>query len=254
LHSRFFLRAEDYKYRRVLVVGSFASGSEVARLVAELNLTPRTAASTNGGGAGDGLSSKFEHGREERSNGNGSQSERPEVLSQSNGKSSNERHETHNATHTPVFVSTSGESNNYMAKHGDPSTPWVQHITYVPLISHLSPPSSSHPNGLVHFHPYPSDDSHTAPEPIEVDTIVYATGYNNCLPFFKVTDSPWNVKKVLGGTVQAGERIGGDQEDVGGLKGLTMKELDETLLFLDGDRSIAFPVLRKSRACFGLAI
>jgi hypothetical protein len=82
-----------------------------------------------------------------------------------------------------------------------------------------------------------------------VDTIIFATGYNFSLPFCKITDYPWSDPKyqVLDEVIQPGEREGGREGEVGGMKGLSMDKLDEVMLFLEADegRSIAFPALRE---------
>lgn len=211
------------------MVGSFASGSEVARLIASLNVDHESTSSS--------------------SSTNGVNSDIPGISSRSIPQQRNGHDRDHESrTITPVFVSSSGEPNNFTVAPDDPATPWVKHITNVPLISHVTPPSPTYPNGQIHFHPYTPSDS--APPPIEVDTIIFATGYNSFYPFFKSTDSPWIEQRLLDLDVIPPERNGGEESDVGGMKGLTMRELDETLLFLEGDRSIAFPVLGE---CIGIS-
>lgn len=84
-------------------------------------------------------------------------------------------------------------------------------------------------------------------EPLRgVDTMIFATGYNFSLPFCKATDSPWDEMRILDDQIRPGERDGGFEEEVGGMKGLGMEGLDPLLMFLENDpsRSIAFPVLR----------
>lgn len=76
-----------------------------------------------------------------------------------------------------------------------------------------------------------------------MDTIIYATGYNFAYPFFKRADKPWDEVDLVDGVIRSGERKGGEEWEEGGVKGLGMKKLDELLLFLKGDRSIAFPAL-----------
>ena len=84
---------------------------------------------------------------------------------------------------------------------------------------------------------------------MEVDTIIFATGYNFSLPFCKTTDHPWSDHKyqVLDEVIQEEEREGGKEGEVGGMKGLSMDKLDEVMLFLEADegKSIAFPALRE---------
>jgi len=84
---------------------------------------------------------------------------------------------------------------------------------------------------------------------VEVDTIIFATGYNFSLPFCKITDYPWSDTKyqVLDEVIQEEERDGGRKGELGGMKGLSMDKLDEVMLFLEADegKSIAFPALRE---------
>lgn len=184
LHSRFYSRPTDYAGRNVLVVGSFASGSDLSRQIASLNL------------------SKY------------SPEGRP--LSPDN----------QGYGFTRVYVSSSGVS-RIVANDG----PWLRYTTHVPLIHHID-------GGVVHF---------DAREPLEgVDTIIFATGYNFSLPFCKRRDRPWCERTVLDTEIGERERDGGETSEVEGIKGLAMRDLDELMLFLDGDRTISFPVLRES--------
>lgn len=81
-----------------------------------------------------------------------------------------------------------------------------------------------------------------------VDTIIFATGYNFNFPFCKTGDQPWDTTRMLDSQIHPGERDGGEESEVGGMKGLSVERLDPLLLFLENDtaRSIAFPVLRMS--------
>jgi hypothetical protein len=123
----------------------------------------------------------------------------------------------------------------------------------MPLISHLE-------NGEIIFHPSSSesdtssasngtDGSGTKGRRLtegEVDTIIFATGYNFALPFCKTSDSPWSSRPLLQDSITSEEREGGRKWEIGGMKGLTMQGMDPLLLFPEGDRSIAFPILRES--------
>jgi hypothetical protein len=60
----------------------------------------------------------------------------------------------------------------------------------------------------------------------------------------KATDQPWASANVLDEVIREDERAGGDKWEIGGVKGLHMVGLDELLLFLKDDRTIAFPGLR----------
>ena len=77
----------------------------------------------------------------------------------------------------------------------------------------------------------------------DIDVIIFATGYNLALPFCKIVDEPWSDTRILDGFIGADES--GDEADKGGMRGLAVQGLDELMLFLDGDRSISFPTIRK---------
>jgi len=183
LHSIYYLRPEDYCARTILVVGSFASGSDLARQLASLNIDHY---------APDG---------------------------------------------TPLSTDGPGFTKVYVSCSSPPDTkdPWTPYITYLPLISHLSP------EGTIIF----QDDQNLD----GVDTIIFATGYNFSLPFCKNTDHPWDnpTYRVLDEVITPEERVGGKEDERGGMKGLSMVGLDELMLFLEADkgRSIAFPTLRE---------
>lgn len=203
-HSRFYRAPEDYSGKRVLIVGSYASGSDLSRQIASLNLNNTTSSSST---------------------------RRP---------------------YTTVYVSSSGTPNSHNDQGKYPPQPWTEYITHIPLISHYTPPSSSHPHGSIHFQ---APEGQAAQEPLEaeIDIIIFATGYNFALPFCKETDAPWNKTKILDGTIHQVERAGGREGDVGGMKGLGVDSLDELLLFLKDDQSIAFPVLRECRLTYRLS-
>lgn len=188
MHSIYYLRPEDYRSRTILVVGSFASGSDLARQLASLNLDKYTPGGTPLSTNGEGF--------------------------------------------TKVYVSCSSPP--------ETNDPWTPYITYLPLISHLSP------EGTIIF----QDDQNLE----GVDTIIFATGYNFSLPFCKITDHPWanSTYRVLDEVIMPEERDGGKEDERGGMKGLSMVGLDELMLFLEADvgRSIAFPTLRELLSCF----
>ena len=182
LHSRFYRRPEDYAGRTIMVVGSFASGSDLSRQLASLNLS-------NQGGR------------------------------------------------TKVYVSSSGTPNTHAAASDD-SAPWKAHIIDVPLISLVE-------RNSIHFQPASRLDGLTSPPVDDVDTMIFATGYNYAFPFCKVTDRPWCDTRLLDGCIAGLEREGGASWEVGGSKGLGMGGLDGTMVFLKGDGSVAFPALRE---------
>ncbi|WVR04176.1 hypothetical protein IAU60_001176 [Kwoniella sp. DSM 27419] len=221
VHSRFFARGADYAGKSVLVVGSFASGGDISRLIASVNIDRYTP---------DG---------------------RPLDREGSSVDS-----DAHGPGFTKVWVSSSGPTTHSASTDG----PWAPFIRNVPLISHIDPPSAGHPGGLIHFQSAPradgQGDEEKDVEPLDApEVIIFATGYNFNYPFFKPTDRPWSRDEhdVVDGVVRPGEREGGDEWEEGGLKGQGMRGLDELLLFLKGDRTIAFPVLAYQVVPFPLA-
>jgi lysine/ornithine N-monooxygenase len=131
--------------------------------------------------------------------------------------------------YTTVYNSVTGASR---AGYNSGSEPWAPYIRTVATIDHIEGPS-------IHL----KDDARTILS--DLDLIIFATGYNNSLPFAKAEDLPWKSANVLDEVIREEERVGGDKWEVGGVKGLHMVGLDELLLFLNDDRSIAFPGLRK---------
>jgi hypothetical protein len=208
MHSRFYLQPSDYQGKTIMIIGSFASGSDLSRQLAGLNVGKYT---TSG----------------QRLSADGALT----PPDSDNGETSG---------YTKVYLSSSGTGSSYAARPGpgEAPQPWREHITDVPLTSSISA-SSDHPKGMIRF----QDDTH---EPLtDVDIIIFATGYNFALPFCKATDEPWCSKRIIDGVISEKEREGGEMEDVGGMKGLGMNGLDPLILFLEGDRSISFPCLRK---------
>lgn len=135
--------------------------------------------------------------------------------------------------YTTVYQSVTGASR---AGYNSGTEPWTPYIRTVPTIHHIEGPSQTGPPGTI----YLQDDSKLE----DIDLIIFATGYNNSLPFAKAADEPWASASVLDEVISEDERVGGDEWEIGGVKGLHMVGLDELLLFLKDDRSIAFPGLR----------
>lgn len=181
LHSIYYLRPANYESHTILVVGSFASGSDLARQLASLNI------------------GKYEPNSSEEG-------------------------------YTKVYVSCSTPP--------DSIDPWTPYVTYLPLISHCQDGKLLLEDG----------------KGVQVDTIIFATGYNFSLPFCKITDHPWSDPeyRVLDEVIQVEEREDGREREAGGMKGLSMDKLDEIMLFLEADegKSIAFPALREFLFCF----
>jgi hypothetical protein len=73
-----------------------------------------------------------------------------------------------------------------------------------------------------------------------IDTIIFATGYEYFFPFFKVEDEPWlsAERKLVADVVGDMESVQ-PELDQGGMRGLGMQHLDELMMFLQGDRSMA---------------
>ena len=136
--------------------------------------------------------------------------------------------------YTTVYQSVTGASR---AGYNLGTEPWTPYIRTVPTIHHIEGPSDCTPAGVIHL----QDDSKLE----DIDLIIFATGYNNSLPFAKAADEPWASANVLDEVITQDERVGGDEWEIGGVKGLHMVGLDELLLFLKDDRSIAFPGLRR---------
>jgi lysine/ornithine N-monooxygenase len=135
--------------------------------------------------------------------------------------------------YTTVYQSVTGASR---AGYNSGTEPWTPYIRTVPTIHHIEGPSEGRLNGTIHL----QDESKLE----DIDLIIFATGYNNSLPFAKATDQPWASANVLDEVIREDERAGGDKWEIGGVKGLHMVGLDELLLFLKDDRTIAFPGLR----------
>ncbi|OXG27404.1 monooxygenase [Cryptococcus neoformans Bt15] len=214
IHSRFYRRACDHAGQTVLVVGSFASGGDISRLLASHNIDKYDP-------SGQPLSRSLTPDQK---------LDDSSPLKAATGES-----------FIKVYVSSSGATSHSASPDG-PCAPYIHNL---PLISHLSPPSPTNPKGIIHF----EDGQQLS----GVDTIIYATGYNFAYPFFKRADKPWGEIGLVDGVIRSGERKGGEEWEEGGVKGLGMKKLDELLLFLEGDRSIAFPALAYQVVPFPLA-
>jgi hypothetical protein len=135
---------------------------------------------------------------------------------------------------TKVYQSSTGIGNSSTAD--DPNEPWRPYIHKVPLIDRFEADGAK---GRIHFRSIPFIH-----EPIDdVDVVIFATGYYNSLPFCKKEDEPWRSTRLLEEEITI--KDGGDERDLGGMRGLHVEGLDEMLLFLADDRSLAFPGLRE---------
>lgn len=223
IHSRFFRSAEDYAGQKVLVVGSFASGGDISRLLAAYNLDL----------ADEELPTPPPEGN-------------AHLPSQPSNKKGIDVHISCSAK-TPFSVDDT-----------EGSVPWGKYVKYHPLIKSVettpgswpyTPPatpstSTSLQNGtgskksVIHF----EDGSQLT----DVDTIIYATGYSFAMPFAKSTDEPWASHPLLDGSIGVADREGGEEWEGGGMMGQGVKGLDGSMLFMQGDQSICFPTLRES--------
>ncbi|WWC87614.1 uncharacterized protein L201_002504 [Kwoniella dendrophila CBS 6074] len=211
IHSRFYHRASDYIGKTVLVVGSFASGGDISRLLATENV------------------GKFD------SNG--------EPL---NGYSKND--------FINIYMSSSGSVKYINTENNE----WGKYINQISLISHVSSPSKDNEKGIIHLKEDKENQEQNGwnkdgLELNNIDIIIFATGYNYMYPFFKSQDKPWSDHKITETEIKEKERQKGDQWEINGLKGQALTELDDLLLFLKGDRTIAFPVMTYNTVPFPLA-
>lgn len=137
-----------------------------------------------------------------------------------------------------VYQSSSQTPNmftsGFAADEGDDSRPWLRLIEQRPLIDRIDEA------GVIRF-----TDGSTLEE---IDVIIFATGYLYYYPFFKRSDHPWNSDeaRVLDHTVESVDVLRENGNDVGGLQGLGMRNMDELMLFLEKDRSMALIGLRES--------
>lgn len=124
------------------------------------------------------------------------------------------------------------------ADEEDESRPWLRLIEQRPLIDRIEE------GGVIRF-----TDGSTLEE---IDVIIFATGYLYYYPFFKRSDYPWNREEVqvLDRTVEGVDVVREDGKDVGGLQGLGMRNMDELMLFLERDRSMALIGLREALGFF----
>ncbi|EIW66197.1 hypothetical protein TREMEDRAFT_13077, partial [Tremella mesenterica DSM 1558] len=201
IHSRYFLDPEEFRGKSVMVVGSFASGSDLSRQIASLNL-------------------------------HSSHLSNPPQSNQQTSSSSGNDITTDDEKYTKVYLSASSQTQY----SNTPDQPWTPFIKFVPLIKSISPSTTNHTKGIINL----QDDQQIS----DVDVIIFATGYYFSLPFCKTTDEPWISNGILKSYIDDGERENGWKDEIGGLKGLKMEGLDELLLFLKNDNSIAFPVLQ----------
>jgi hypothetical protein len=140
-----------------------------------------------------------------------------------------------------VYQSSSQTPNMFTsglaADEDDDSRPWLRLIEQRPLIDRID-------GGAIRF----KDGSALQ----DIDVIIFATGYLYYYPFFKRSDYPWSLEeaRVLDLAVEGVDVSQKDSSDVGGLQGLGMRNMDELMLFLEKDRSMALIGLRKSRTHF----
>lgn len=140
-----------------------------------------------------------------------------------------------------VYQSSSQTPNMFTsglaADEDDEARPWLRLIEQRPLIERIDAEGGG---SVIQFKDESTLDG--------IDVIIFATGYLYYYPFFKRSDVPWNRKEaqVLDLPVVEGDVVGEGQRDVGGMQGLGMRHMDELLLFLENDRSMALIGLRES--------
>lgn len=139
------------------------------------------------------------------------------------------RPQTPQRPRTHVYQSSSGVVNPYNAPGDDA---WRQFVELHGMIERIE-------GNLTIF----KDGS----ELTGIDTIIFATGYEYFFPFFKVDDEPWlrEERRLVTDVVGDVESVR-PEVDKGGLRGLGMKHLDELMMFLQGDRSMALLGLGES--------
>ncbi|KAJ9112081.1 hypothetical protein QFC22_006380 [Naganishia vaughanmartiniae] len=220
MHSRWYRRPEDFIGKNVLVVGSFASGSDIARELASVNLPSSVLPE-----------SMTAH--------------KPARLADHQSTSDREL-----AGKIRVYQSSSQTPNMFTsglaADMEDDQRPWLRLIEQRPLIDRIETSTTPSTEGreevagsssVVHF----TDGSTLT----DIDVIIFATGYLYYYPFFKQSDAPWNREecRILDTPIGEADVLGGEREgegNTGGLQGLGMRHMDELMLFLEDDRSMAF--------------
>ncbi|RXK41848.1 hypothetical protein M231_00847 [Tremella mesenterica] len=240
IHSRYYLDPEEFRGKNVMVVGSFASGSDLSRQIASLNLpsshlpnSSQINQQTYSSSSTDPSSSSnipSTSPTDKRSAATLASS--TSWMTQFDQPTSGNDITTGDEKYTKVYLSASSQTQY----SNTPDQPWTPFIKFVPLIKSISPSTTNHTKGIINL----QDDQQIS----DVDVIIFATGYYFSLPFCKTTDEPWISNGILKSYIDDGERENGWKDEIGGLKGLKMEGLDELLLFLKNDNSIAFPVLQ----------
>ncbi|WRT65333.1 uncharacterized protein IL334_002276 [Kwoniella shivajii] len=215
LHSRFFHKASHYKGKTVLVVGSFASGGDISRLLATENI--------------DKYDSQTGIPQHEQI----SKEDYIKVYVSSSGNTQ--------------YSATDGPWSSYITH-----LPLISHLSPPKkekpkgtIHFEASEGNESDQDIQIQERPVKTLDN--------VDIIIFATGYNFSFPFMRKEDKPWTQTRLSEKEVRKGERENGDIWEEGGIKGQGVDGLDELLLFLKGDRSISFPTLSYQNVPFPLA-
>ncbi|KAJ9105026.1 hypothetical protein QFC19_003657 [Naganishia cerealis] len=234
MHSRWYRRPEDFIGKNVLVVGSFASGSDIARELASLNL-PSSALP-------ESMTAYKVRRPADQEPGRSGKHEEQEMGIYPTLDNERKIRVYQSSSQTPNMF-TSGLA----ADTEDDARPWLRLIEQRPLIDRIETPSqTSNSNQATASVIYFKDGSSLT----GIDVVIFATGYLYYYPFFKNTDYPWNQEsdRVLDGVI---EDVDVDVEarqgrsDRGGLQGLGMRQMDSLMLFLKNDRSMAMIGLRK---------
>lgn len=144
-----------------------------------------------------------------------------------------------------VYQSSSQTPNMFTsglaADEDDDTRPWLRLIEQRPLIQQID---AGEEGSVIQL-----KDGSTLEG---INVIIFATGYLYYYPFFKRSDAPWNrtEAQVVDLPIVKGDVVDGGQGDVGGMQGLGMRHMDELMLFLETDRSMAMIGLRES-SCVG---
>lgn len=144
---------------------------------------------------------------------------------------------------TKIYQSSSGLPNMFTGGLPKEAQPWLDHIEQKTLISHVDEPEEEGGTSVIHF-----KDGSTVDD---IDVLIFATGYLFYYPFFKSADYPWNQKEGRLCSDEIREVDVLDEKDgweKGGVQGMTQEGMDELKLFLKADRSLAIMGLRESNS------
>ncbi|GHJ89020.1 hypothetical protein NliqN6_5422 [Naganishia liquefaciens] len=220
MHSRWYRRPDDFIGKNVLVVGSFASGSDIARELASVNLPS------------DVLPESMTAHKPPRPADDDDDDEDVPATPHTRIRPTTPR-----ASRLGVYQSSSQTPNMFTPglsaddAGADDARPWLRLIEQRPLIERIE--TDHRTPSVIRF-----NDGSTLRD---IDVIIFATGYLYYYPFFKRSDPPWNTPEaqVLDTPIGEEDVVDKGQNDIGGIQGLGMRHMDELMLFLETDRSMA---------------